>query len=44
MTVIHLGSVGVEWDAYGVAASKIDRQKKVLDLYRKVLDTPTSVV
>jgi SNF2 family DNA or RNA helicase len=44
MTVIHLGSVGVEWDAYGVAASKIDRQKKVLDLYRKLVALPASVV
>jgi hypothetical protein len=44
MTVIHLGSTGVEWDAYGVAASKIDRQKKVLDLYRKLVDSPAPVV
>ena len=42
MTVIHLGSTALEWDAYAVANTKVDRQKKVLDLYRKVIDNPDS--
>lgn len=37
MTVVKLGSTSLEWEAYGVADAKVDRQKKVLDLYRKVL-------
>jgi SNF2 family DNA or RNA helicase len=40
MTIIHIGSSALEWDAYGVANNKVDRQKKILNLYRRVLDNP----
>lgn len=38
MTVIHLGSAALEWDAYDVAKEKVGRQKKILALYNKLLD------
>ena len=41
MSVICLASTAVEWGAYDIANTKVDRQKKVLDLYHQVLDTPT---
>lgn len=40
MTIIQLGGHPIEWAAYDVATAKSDRQNKVLDMYRKVLDTP----
>lgn len=40
MTIIQLGSTALEWGAYDVATAKSDRQNKVLDMYRKVLNTP----
>ena len=38
MTIIQLGSTTLEWEAYGVAEAKTDRQNKILDLYRKVTE------
>jgi SNF2 family DNA or RNA helicase len=40
MTIIHIGSTALEWEAYGVADAKAGRQEKVLSLYRKTLDNP----
>ena len=37
MTILRLGATPVEWAAYAVADAKVDRQKKVLDLYKNIL-------
>ena len=39
MSVIHLGSTPLEWAAYDIANAKIERQQKVLDLYKTILRT-----
>jgi len=40
MTIIQLGGHPIEWAAYDVATAKSDRQNKVLDMYRKLINTP----
>lgn len=39
MTIIRLGATALEWGAYDVAASKSERQAKVLALYKNVLES-----
>ncbi len=38
MTIIHLGSTALEWEAYSMVNGKVDRQQKILDMYRKFVD------
>lgn len=40
MTIIHIGATKLEWEAYGVANDKMDRQEKILSMYRNLLDNP----
>lgn len=41
MTIIRLAATAMEWAAYDVADAKVDRQKKVLDLYKSLLTPPS---
>ena len=40
MTIIQLGGHPIEWEVYNVASNKVDRQNKILNLYKRVLTGP----